>query len=347
MEVKINVAAILKDKPQGTKLYSSACGKCKLESVDDKSFKISFYNSKFGFMNGGEGYLDKNGKLYDDGECVVFPSKEMRDWRKFAWKKGDVLISNDGKKEVFFNGFTDDTYALFKAKHGFEVLSNGNTIYLANEDGIATSDYTLEDKDVAQTYINTIEERLGGKLNRETLEIEKAHPKFKDGDFVTAVFTDGDEMICVFKEKIEQDYMGYCGFFSKGKHEGDVFLGDDCIYNDSHICKEIRLATEEEKQQLFEALAKEGKAWDADKKAIVGLKPKVDELKPFDRCIWKIRNCEGSIWKASFVSYVDEYGATPMGVSIDEDLVNLIILPYNDQTKLLLGTTDEWKGGEQ
>ena len=62
METKINIVEILKDKPQGTKLYSSACGKCKLEEVDDKSFKISFYNSKFGFMNGGEGYLDKNGK---------------------------------------------------------------------------------------------------------------------------------------------------------------------------------------------------------------------------------------------------------------------------------------------
>lgn len=346
--METNIVKILKDKPQGTKLYSSACGKCKLESVDDKSFKVSFYSSKFGFMNGGEGYLDKNGKLYDDGECVVFPSKEMRDWSKFAWKKGDVLISNDGKKEVFFNGFTDDTYALFKAKHGFEVLSNGNAIYLADEDVIATSDYTLEDNDVTQTYINTIEERLGGKLNRETLEIEKAHPKFKDGDVVTAVFTDGDEMICVFKEKIEQDYMGYCGFFSKGKHEGDVFmdLGDDCIWNDSPICKEIRLATGEEKQKLFSALEKESKAWDAEKKQIVDLKPKC-EFKPFDRCIWKIRNCEGSVWQASFVSYVDEYGATPMGMSIDEDLVNLIILPYNDQTKLLLGTTDEWKGGEQ
>ena len=59
METEINIVEILKDKPQGTKLYSSACGKCKLEEVDDKSFKISFYNSKFGFMNGGEGHLDK------------------------------------------------------------------------------------------------------------------------------------------------------------------------------------------------------------------------------------------------------------------------------------------------
>lgn len=121
-------------------------------------------------------------------------------------------------------------------------------------------------------------------------------------------------------------------------------------YSDSHFQNEgiefIRYATEEEKKQLFSALEKKGKTWDAEKKQIVDLKPKC-ELKPFDRCIWKIRNCEGSIWRASFVSYVDEYGATPMDVSIDEDLVNLIILPYNDQTKLLVGTTDEWEGGEQ
>lgn len=114
MKEKINIAKILKDKPRGTKLYSSACGKCKLEEVDDKSFKISFYNSKFGFMNGGEGYLDKNGKLYDDGECVVFPSKEMRDWSKFLWKKGDVLANGEGDYCVF-KEFAHSSYQTVKA----------------------------------------------------------------------------------------------------------------------------------------------------------------------------------------------------------------------------------------
>lgn len=122
-------------------------------------------------------------------------------------------------------------------------------------------------------------------------------------------------------------------------------ISGKCIIRKDEIT-ELRLATEEEKKQFFSALAKKGKAWDAEKKQIVDLKPKC-EFKPFDRCIWKIRNCEGSIWQASFVSYVDEYGASPMGMSIDEDLVNLIILPYNDQTKLLVGTTDDWEGGEQ
>ena len=296
MEAKINIAAILKDKPQGTKLYSSACGKCKLESVDDKSFKISFYNSKFGFMNGGEGYLDKNGKLYDDGECVVFPSKEMRDWNKFAWKKGDVLISNDGKKEVFFNGFTDDTYALFKAKHGFEVLSNGNTIYLAGEDGIATSDYTLGDKDTAQNYINTIEERLGGKLNRETLKVEPAQPEFKDGDIVTIMPRIGDKLIYLFKAE------------DNGKYYGHAFLdGNIAIVNEDSYCQKdfstARPSTEEEKQQLFSALAKKGKAWDAENKEVADLKPKV---KPFDRVL--VRDSKSDNWRAYLFGYIGKDG---------------------------------------
>ena len=334
MEAKINIAEILKDKPQGTKLYSSACGKCTLEEADDKSFKISFYNSKFGFMNGGEGHLDKNGKLYDDGECVVFPSKEMRDWSKFAWKKGDVLVSNDSDSHIIFKGFSKDDYTTFEGKHWISVSKKRHISCLNMQN---TQNYHIEDnKEVAQTYINTIEERLGGKLNLETLEIEK-QTEFKDGDILftktnmlhfPSVFildTNRNEMRSYVRFLIERGHIDY----------------GTPVYNlDTN---RFRYATEEEKQQLFDALAKVGKAWDAEKKQIVDLKQKV-ELKPFDRCIWKIRNCEGSIWQASFVSYVDEYGATPMGMSIDEDLVNLIVLPYNEETAKLIGTTDDWKG---
>ena len=41
----------------------------------------------------------------------------------------------------------------------------------------------------------------------------------------------------------------------------------------SRISRIKRFATDSEKQQLFDALAKEGKAWDAEKKQIVDLKP--------------------------------------------------------------------------
>lgn len=180
MEAKINIVEILKDKPQGTKLYSSACGKCKLEEVDDKSFKISFYNSKFGFMNGGECFLDKNGKLYDDGECVVFPSKEMRDWNKFAWQKGDILV-NENNAHIIFEKFTDDTYTTFIGRH---YLNKNYKNYVPGRYTCVTQHFHIEESNAAQIYIYNIEEKIGGKLDLKTLEIEKPKCEFKTFDKV-------------------------------------------------------------------------------------------------------------------------------------------------------------------
>lgn len=180
METEINIVEILKDKPQGTKLYSSACGKCKLEEVDDKSFKISFYNSKFGFMNGGEGYLDKNGKLYDDGECVVFPSKEMRNWSKFAWKKGDVLVGVG--QRIIFEKFIDENYTRFQGKYSLSTYEDKTLV--ADKRCYTSYFRKLDDSGNVENYFKKLEEELGGKLNRETLEVEKVQPEFKDGDIV-------------------------------------------------------------------------------------------------------------------------------------------------------------------
>lgn len=321
MEAKINIVEILKDKPQGTKLYSSACGKCKLE-VDDKSFKISFYNSKFGFMNGGEGYLNKNGKLYDDGECVVFPSKEMRDWEKFSWKKGDILVSKDNV-HIIFEKFEDDTYTRFKGKHYLWKEFNVED-YNKEETKMLTSVFEKAADDVAQTYIKTIEERLGGKLNLETLEIEK-QLEFKDGDIVVY----GKSVaIC---RRIYKHTLSF--YVSLNEMVGLLFA------DEVESSEEYRFATDEDKQQLFDALAKEGKRWDSEKKQIVDLKPKV-ELKPFDKVV--VRDTECSTWCADLFSHIDvDYRYACVGATWS------FCIPYNEETAHLLGTTDEWKGGEQ
>lgn len=321
MESKINIVEILKDKPQGTKLYSSACGKCNLKEVDDKSFKISFYNSKFGFMNGGEGYLDKNGKLYDDGECVVFPSKEMRDWSKFAWKKGDVLVSEDNV-HIIFEKFEDDTYTRFKGKHYLWKECNVED-YNKEETKMLTSVFEKATDDVAQTYIKTIEEHLDGKLNLETLEIEK-QLEFKDGDIVVY----GKSVaICrkIYKHTL-------CFYVSLNEMFGLLF--DDEVESS----EEYRFATEEEKKQFFSALEKEGKRWDSDKKAIVDLKPKV-ELKPFDKVL--VRDFRSQAWQVSLFGYKDsDFYYCCNGCGWNQ------CIPYNEETAHLLGTTGEWKGGE-
>ena len=332
MAEKIDIVEILKDKPVGLKFYSNTFGYISFNGVHKD--KVYFFSEDTNAHS-----VKPNGKMYDGGECIIFPSKEMRDWEKFSWKKGDVLVSEDNE-HIIFEKFEDDAYTKFRGKYYLSEEYYNKEVFQ-----METSVFEKATDNDAQTYINNINKCFGGKLNLETLEIEKG-TEFKDGDIVV---TDAAPYSCYSK----------CIFILKGDLNTNENSANSYVFfniNNNRISfdvldttirdRNIHLATEAEKQQLFDALAKKGKAWDAEKKQIVDLKPKC-EFKPFDRCIWKIRNCEVSIWQASFVSYVDEYGATPMGVSIDEDLVNLIILPYNDQTKLLVGTTDEWKGGEQ
>lgn len=329
MEAKINIVEILKDKPQGTKLYSSACGKCKLEEVDDKSFKISFYNPKFGFMNGGEWYLDKNGKLYDDGECVVFPSNDMRDWSKFAWKMGDILVSNDGGAEVIFDKWYDDNYTNFYSKHYINSEDENNIKYY--EAFLCTTErYSLEDKDAAQSYIKTIEKRLGGKLNLETLEIEK-QTEFKDGDIVAIVVRKCTH-IAIFQSRQE----AYIGFHAVLCQNDELLIEEPFREDVGDI--ELRLATDSEKKQFFSALAKKGKAWDSDKKAIVDLKPKWTP-NPFDRVI--TRNDDDDIWTANIFSHMDSHGEY---VTIGCVGGYTYCIPYNEDTAKLIGTTNNVEG---
>lgn len=328
METKINIAAILKDKPQGTKLYSSACGKCELKEADDKSFKVSFYSSKFGFMNAGEGTFDKNGNLYDDGECIIFPSKEMRNWSKFSWKKGDVLVSNDGGTEVIFDKWYDETYTSFYCKHYLNSEDENKIVYY--ETFLCTTErYSLEDKDSVQTYIKTIEEKLGGKLNRETLEIEKAQPEFKDGDIITIMPHIGDKLIYIFKAEDDEKYYGHAYL------DVNIAIVNEDSYCQKDFCT-ARPSTEEEKQQLFSALAKTGKAWDAEKKEVADLKPKV-ELKPFDRVL--VRDSKSDNWRANLFGYIGKDGYYHCVYANWS-----YCIPYNEETAKLIGTTNNVEG---
>ena len=178
MEQKLNIAEILRNKPCGIRLYSPIFGDCTFCYIKDETNDICVkrpYNEM--------SYFNFEGLYNAAGECLLFPSRLMRNWSKFAWKKGDVLVSNNGKIEVIFEKFVDDTYQSFIGKHHLDNLEDN--LYYQDEGEYLTSIFNTESEDAAQTYINTIEERLDGTLNRETLEIEKAQPEFKDGDIVS------------------------------------------------------------------------------------------------------------------------------------------------------------------
>ncbi len=316
MEAKINIAEILRDKPVNTKLYSPLFGDVYFSHVKDSIINVKHHAGESKFLNSGRYYN------YVESEPLLFPSKEMRDWSKFAWKKGDVLVSNDGSIEVIFDKWYDDTYTSFYGKHYLN-SENENDIRYLEEFICSTWKYSLEDTESFLFYVTNIEERLGGKLNFETLEIDK-QPEFKDGDIVVY----GKSVaIC---RKIHKHT--YCFYVSIDETFGLLF-----DYN-TVSSEECRFAEEEEKQELFNALAKKGKAWDAEKKQIVDLKPKWTP-KPFDRVI--TRGDNDSIWTANIFSHIDRYGQY---VAIGCIGGYPYCIPYNEETVKLIGTTDEWKG---
>ena len=100
---------------------------------------------------------------------------------------------------------------------------------------------------------------------------------------------------------------------------------------------ELRLATEEEKKQLFSALANKGKAWDSEKKKVVNLKQKFDELKPFDKVV--VRCSEADRWSIDFFSYKVHNGYICTG-----DTWFGYCLPYNEETAKLIGTRNNVEG---
>ena len=323
MEAKLNIANILKDKPNGTKLYADAFGELSLERVKVDTIYIRTKEGMFySFYNDGK--YDKN------GEPILVPSKEMRDWSKFAWKKGDVLVSNDYGTEVIFDRWYDNTYTNFHCKHYLNSEDKNKILYY-KESLCATARYSLEDRDAAQTYINTIEERLGGKLNRETLEIEK-HQEFKDGDILYAE-KDESHTDAIFILKTVKDKRGH--YVCLILHPYMVCkYSCGCIDN-----KTLRYATEEEKQRLFEALAKEGKTWDAVKKQIVDLKLKI-ELKPFDKVL--VRDRKDEIWEPAFffrnLPKHNVYKYQTVGGKL-----RVYCIPFNEETAKLIGTSNDWK----
>ena len=327
MEEELNIANILKDKPKGTKLYADAFGELNLERVKIDEEDIIYTRSKIYTL-----YLFySDGKYNKYGEPVLVPSKKMRDWSKFAWKAGDILVSNDGKSHVIFSRWYDDNYTAFYGKHYLNNENKDKALYYRML-VCTTKTYSLEYS--TETYINAIEEKLGGKLNLKTLEVEKTQLEFKDGDIVT---TDAIPSLCYSK----------CTFILKG----DLNIDENCansyvFYNinnnyvdfdvlDTHIKdRSIRPATDEEKIKLFDALTIKGKYWNAEKKVVEDIKTEY-QFKPFDKVL--VRDSYNDMWRANLFSHIREDGRY-----VTTGLVWNFCIPYIGNESLL-GTTKSAK----
>ncbi len=289
MEQKdIDIYEILKDVPKGTEFYTPLCGIVELTSVkEDKEKSEAIWTED---KNNGTYTFDKHGKWMKGGEALLFPSKEMRDWSKF-FKKGDVLVSNDSDSHIIFKGFSKNDYTTFEGKHWISVSKKRHVSCLKTQN---VQDYHIEDnKDSAQTYINAIEKFSGGKLNRETLEIEK--PAFEIGKLYVFDEEDEDGNVTIIGELIgKNESEDTLRFGNQYEIENEKFVTDQAFDLRISVHEELREATEGEVVKFEEACT----LWEKGKKQPV--------FKPLDKVL--VRGGKGHKWlPAFFVCVREEY----------------------------------------
>ena len=105
MNENLNLCEILKDCPKGTKLWSPVWGNVTLIGINGENpFPIDLATK----VGNAYASLHSNGKMFDrkEAECLLFPSKEQRDWSKFKvpvkkfdpkdFKPFDKVLLRDG-----------------------------------------------------------------------------------------------------------------------------------------------------------------------------------------------------------------------------------------------------------
>ena len=135
----------------------------------------------------------------------------------------------------------------------------------------------------------------GYRKSCNDLMIEES--EFEDGDIIAFGCEEDNPIIGIFKALSAYGRYTHCDYFDL-LHNGTMkFSPAEEFINDN-----LRLATEEEKQELFEALAKEGKRWNSEKKCIEELPRKTSVFKPFDKVL--VRDGDIDTWGADiFLEY--------------------------------------------
>lgn len=273
MEQKdIDIYEILKDMPDGTPLYTPMCGNVEFTSVEaDKEKSRAIWTEN---ENGAYSF-DKHGKWMNGGEALLFPSKEMRDWSKF-FKKGDVLeYVGDEKVQgtCTFEKYEDETKTRFLGRF----VKEKEALYYKRPSILRTADWVKSDDPAG--YIRFVEERLCGKLNLETLEIEK--PAFEIGKLYVFDEEDEDGNVTVIGELIgKNESNDTLTFGNQYEIENEKFVTDQAFDLRISVHEELREATENE-IELFEN-------WEN------GAKEQPD-FKPFDKVL--VRNLDEHKWK--------------------------------------------------
>lgn len=303
----MNIAEILKYCPKYTKLYSPTWGNVKLiEVTSTKVIKIKVCNYTE--------ELTSEGCYSVKGECILFPSKNQRDWNKFRLpvKRGDIMMDKDGKCPFIANGDVIDTLPKFICGITFSgSLKFDNNCYWIDTFYIPASE------EAKKELFDKMAE-AGYRWNADTLELEKLEPKFKEGDVVSS--KKGDLYLVL---NTNNSIVHLLTLLYKD--------GNFIAYNTfSMTSEDLTIATEEERNKFYSTLVREGYKYDKWQHKLVK-----QEFKPFEKVL--VRDDTNKEWSIDLFSYYDEEDKNFPYVCMY--IHYRYCIPY-EGNEYLLGTTD-------
>ena len=299
MNEYIDLRKILKGCPKGTILYSLIHGYVEFSKILDKGSRVIEVIS---ITSSGQRFVEHytfRGQLhsvYNNDECVLFPSQTQRDWSKFTAPWYNKPIEQKFKVGQYITDGHHSGQIIEDDCHCYKILdlTGCNATIIP---------FTLQD-------------------NYHLWTIQDA----KDGD----VLVNGSN-IFIFHFIYNRRLMGYC----------HVNMDDGNLYNDigrnecfCTIDAPITPATKEQRDRLFKRIKEAGYKWNVESKT---LEEKFDTntLNPFDKVL--VHDNDGK-WRCNLFSHIRDNSIFPYA-AIDVNYSHCI--PYNEETKHLVGTTEE------
>ena len=320
MNENIDLTKILKNCPKGFKLYSLVYGEVEFQKIELGLTLPIVIKLKNKIIERCGPY----GKLLDnyDGECILFPSKTQRDWSKFTAPWYNKSIEQKFQVGQYITDGHDSGQIIEVNCHCYKILDfTGNTNIIIP--------FTLQD-------------------NYHLWTIQDA----KDGDVLAlSWFEDKNlfEKIVIFKKYHNEGIglynvpcvEGYGNTFMNGK----MLFTDEKVpyYSRSWTCN-LQPATKEQRDRLFQRIKEAGYKWNVETKT---LEEKFDPktLNPFDKVLVKCTSIYNSnlVWRVGLFSYfhVEDDSIRVYTLGSDDNTPNLYAIPYNDNTKHLVNTTEE------
>ena len=332
----INIAEILKDCPEGTKLYSPICGDCTFEKIhlntsivvctqDYRTITFNVYGQYF--------------KDIDNAECLLFPSKNNRDWTKFRpFKDGDIISS--GSYIAIFHKFGKPQFCEYDKVIYYHCwcYQNGKDFKFKKDFGIGRdTEYNFATDKEKQKLFDIIKTN-GYKWNPETKTLEKLIvTEFKDGDILT--YTGNYTTTFIYRNKDNEPNLTTSFYVACNDAPTHNFL----IYNKYTLIAlnencDVRLATEDEKIKLFDAIKANGYKWNAETKTLE--KIIVPKFKVGDKIVKK-----DDPTKSWYVQCIDTYCNSDYYYIVTKGQVSN--LHFKDQDNWELFLTHKFKVGDK